>query len=717
MRYSLGKKNTKQKNRDQSCQPKKKSHPTPLPPDPTLTMATAKPTIETRRHGTPLATAAIDLVARAYLEHKVQWIESNLDCRIVGDAVDITLNGHKLYEGPAETLDAARSELKTRLATVADAADPMFSRGGYVSAGVDRMTDFWKGSPMAPHAIQWLNASLAPDGDDAAHCAMEIAGLVGHRRWMAYADASTNVRTGIALPWTPCIVAAADKTDVDLFMRDCDALTIRNALNSVDRLCAPQIHEMPRERKPYAVCAGLRSVYVAPGRWDLARGPQYKSRGMPPVNSECMAQLFATARRQPHFSDVCIYVDDRMHACIGPPSTHIDISLSWTRVDRDVERTRALVNATVLSKNSACARDIEAIGCAVDAAVSTRRANGTLDAWSPPDASWIAGLRKALHDQDSSRLRLSFVGEFWDAAVPASSIECVDHSFVADAHGVWRDSLGAAVSWDDLVKLAVVKNRHGSAYVALPDKRPIDLRLTRDDPRYAPDFAYRLCRDALSGDRGAVDWLGVLALASSAWAMLDATVTCVLSWLDNGAPPDVGQEWREPLVDWVVDLGPAYDVAARFAAAEDAFNREALCAIAAAGQSAGGWCWCAYKGDINAHDADEDYGVYPATAQCDGLCVWRHRERVASFDGASGAEPSYTTTYRGAVLSFLTRTPLTVSARHILAVDALCPLLGERGRGVEALVRALYTCEPLRKGIIAPAQLALAERALSTPLD
>lgn len=704
------------RNRDSSCQPTR-AHPTALPPIPTLTMAAIKPTIETRRHGTPLATAAIDLVARAYLEHKARWIASNLDCRIVDGAVDITLNGHRLYTGPAGTAGEARAELQARLATAADPSHPMFSRGGYVSAGVDRMTDFWKWPQMASHAIQWLNASLAPDGDDAAHCALAIAGLVGHRRWAAYADASTNVRTGVSLPWTPCMVAATDNTDVDVFIRHCDALFIRDALANVDRLCAHQIRKLPRRRKPYAVYGDLRAVYVAPGLWDLARGPHYKSRGMPPVDGECMAQMFATARKCSPFKEVCVYVDDRMHACVGKPDPYIDVSLSWTRVDRDAERTRTLVNASKLSKSGRHARDLEAIASAVDAAVSARRSNGTLDSWLPPNASCIVGLRDALHNEDSSRLRL-FVGEFWDAAVPASRIECVDHSFVADAHGVWRNSLGAAISWDDLVRLASIKNRHGAAFVEVtPDQRRINLRLTRDDPRYAHDFAHRLCRDALAGDRRAVDWLGVLGLASSAWATLDASVSCVLTWLDNGAPLDVGREWRDPLVDWALNIGPADDIAARFAAAEDAFNQKALRAITATGQSVGGCCWCAYDGDINADDSGEDYGVHPVAVQCDGMCTWRHREQVASFGSESGGGASYTATYRGVVLSFLTRTPLTVSGRHILAVDTLCPLLGERARGVEALVRALYTCERLRRGIIAPAQLALAERALPAPLD
>ncbi|WBR14869.1 hypothetical protein pkur_cds_695 [Pandoravirus kuranda] len=681
------------------------------------TLSTTAVNTPRRRHATPEAASAIDLVARAYAEHKTLWITSNLQCRVSGDdaTATIALNGYTLWTGPAETVDTARAELEARLATATDPSHPMFSRGGYMSVDVDRMADFWRGPELASHVMRWLRASLGPDSDDAAHCAMEIAGLVGHRRWMAYADASTNVRTGIVLPRTHCITAAADKTDLDALERDCDALAIREALDSVDRLCGSRIREMPRRRKPYAVCVSLCAVYVAPGLWDLARAPYYKSRGLPPVDSDCLARLFATERRHQPFANVSLYVDDCIHACVGVLSAYMDISLSWTRVDRDGERTKALVNAARLSRSSIHAHDIEAIGPVADAAVSARRANGTLDAWVPPDVSWIARLREALHNEDSSRLRLC-VGECWDAAVPDSCIICVDHSFVADAHGVWRNSLGAATSWDDLVKFADAKpTRHPSAFVVVSDKR-IDLHFARDDPRYVPEFAYRLCCDALSGDRRAVDWLGVLGLASAAWAMLDETVSRVLSWLDDGASQDVGQEWSDPLIDWVFDVGPADDVVGHFAAAEDAFNRKALCAITAAGQSTGGWCWCAYNGDINADDTGKDHGVRHPAAHCDGLCAWRYRQQVASFGSNPNGKCSYTDTYRALVLSFLARTPLTVSARHILAVETLYPLFGDRGRGVEALVRALYACEPLRKGIIAPAQLALAERALSTPL-
>nr|UMO80190.1 hypothetical protein [Pandoravirus aubagnensis] len=682
-------------------------------------MTAAEPMVVTpqrRRYGTLLAIAALDLVAHAYLEHKTKWIASNLECRVVDDTVMMALNGHKLYTGPAETVDTARAELQARLSIEADPSHLMFSRGGYVSVGVDRMTDFWK-RHLAPHVIQWLGASLGADSDDAAHCAMEIVGLVGHRRWMAYADASTNVRAGISLPWTPCLVAASRNTDLDLFVRDCAALVIRSALDTVDASCGSRIHEMPRRRKPSVVCGGLRAVYIAPGQWDLARGLNYKSRGVPPVDNECMAQMLASSREGLPLKDLGIYVDGHMHACIGWPTTYINITLPQTRIDRDANRTKALVSAATLSQNATYIHDFAAIESAVNEAVAARHANGTLDLWAPPDVSCITGLREALHKEDSARLRLS-VGDVWDAAVPSSCIACVDHEFGADADGTWRDGLGAPVSWDDLVKLASVKNRHESAFVEImPDKRCIELRLAQDDPCYAPDFAYRLCCDALAGDCRAIDWLGVLGLASSAWAMLDTTVLRVLSWLDDGAPSDVDCEWREPLIDWVLNVEPGDDITAHFAAAEDAFNREALHVITASGQRVSrAYCFCARQTGTEAAQTDSnDGGSASGAARCNGICEWRRLERVASFV-AGQARPDYTTTYRGAVTALLTRTPLTVSARHIFAVDAICPLLGNCSQGVEALVRALHTCEPLRKGIIAPAQLALAERALSTPL-
>ncbi|BCU02771.1 hypothetical protein [Pandoravirus japonicus] len=668
------------------------------------TIATTTVTTTTsRRHGTSTASAAIDLVAQAYLAYRVDWIASRLDCRLTDGVGVITLNGHKVHVGSVDALDRVRAELPARLAATVDVDDPMMAQGGYLFEGVKRVTDFWK--QPGPRARDWLEASLC-DGDDAAHFALEIAALVGDPRWQSYADTSTNVRTGVALPQTLCLVAGARNTRYDLFLQDWDTLTIRQVLDRASQSCQRDVAETRRCRRPVVRHGGLCAVEVGPGEWDLSRGPSAKSARLPPVDADCMAQMLACARLAGrHHGEVSLHVGGRMYACLQAAGKHVSISLAQTSLDRDPERTRAVLSAARLTSDPR-RNDFEEMAYVVRKADAMRDVSETLDAQGVPDGSWLAGLRQALHREDSSHLRLS-VGAVWDAAKPSSAIECASVSFVADAYGTWRDPFGAAASWDDLVRAAHAKRRLGRPYVVLmPGGHIVDVTLTRTDPCVAPDFAYRLCCEALAGDPGAVDWLGVLALASPAWAMLDTTVCRVLSWVKDGAPatassPESGSLWREPLIDWILDVAPGDDAGARFAVAEAEYkNKLAFASTDAADQTTDHACDCDRPGETD------------RATGCDGMCAQRRRTVVSGATGGTRPFPKKIA-YMDAVTELLARTPLDIDGRQILAADAFCPFLGETGRGVEALVRALYTCEPLRTKVLDPAQLALAERVLA----
>lgn len=654
------------------------------------------------RHGTSTARAAIDLVAQAYLAYRVDWIASRLDCRLADGVGVITLNGQTVYVGSADTLDRARTELPARLAATVDVDDPMMAQGGYLSEGVKRVTDFWK--QPGPCARDWLETSLCA-GDNAAHLALEIAALVGNPRWEAYADTSTNVHTGVALPWTPCLVAGAHNTRYDLFLQDWDTLVIRQVLDRASQSCQHDTAETRRCRRPVVRHGGLCAVEVAPGQWDLSRGPSAKSTGLPPVDADCMAQMLACARLvNQHHGDVSLHVGGHMYACLQEASKHISISLAQTSLDRDAERTQAVLSAASLMGDPR-QRNMRDMAYVVRKAISMCDVSETSDARTVPDGSWLAGLRQALHREDSPRLRLS-MGAMWDAAEPSSAIDCANVSFVADAYGAWRDPFGVVASWDDLVRAAHVKRRLGRPHVVLmPGTHIVEVTMTRVDPCVAPDFAYRLCCEALAGDPRVVDWMGVLALASPPWAMLDATVCRVLSWVKDGAPvttssPEGSPLWREPLVDWILDVAPGEDAGARFAVAEVEYkNKLAFAATDAADQTIDHACGCDRLGEAD------------RAAGCDGMCAQRRRTTVSGATG--GTRPFHKKiAYRDAVTTLLTRTPMGIDGRQILAADAFCPFLGEAGRGVEALVRALYTCEPLRTKVLDPAQLALAERVL-----
>ncbi|AGO85030.1 hypothetical protein psal_cds_915 [Pandoravirus salinus] len=662
-----------------------------------------------RDHGSAASRAAIDLVARAYLEYKCAWIASRLECRTVGDTKEITLNRYTVHTGDSTAVDRMRAELPLRLATTIDVDDPMLVECVHLSRRAGCIKDFWH--EPGKRAVHWLGRSLCAN-DDAAHCALEIGALVGNRRWRAYADTSSNVRRGTALPWTPCIVAGARNRRRDLFLQDYDTLAAREMLDRVSQTGGRDDATGARGRRhrPVVRHGGMCAVEVAPGQWDLSRGPSAKSTGMPPVDTECMAHMLTSARLATHHNaTISLYVGGHPCAGMGSAGKHVSLALAKTSLDRDDARTRGVVTAAALIDDPHQADFVE-MASAVRNALAVAQDSLQMIA---PDAAWLVGLREALHSEDSSRLRLS-VGDVWDAAAPSSAIECGDVTFVADARSVWRNAFGATVSWDDLVQTVRPRRLPGLPSITLvPSGRVIDMRFTRDDPCVAPDFAYRLCCNALTGDLGAIDWMGVLALASPQWAMLDTTVCRVLSWMRDGAPvpappsTNYGAHWREPLVDWILDLVPADDPAARFAAAQDAFNREVLRGIVEAGQHAIYHCVCVRADNNNKGDADA------TSKQCDGMCLWRECDYISAYYRGSNTGPTHSKTYRRAVTDLLTRVPLSIDGRHILAADAFCPLLGDQGRGVEALVRALYTCAPLRKKIIEPAQLALAERVLA----
>lgn len=690
----------------------------------TSTSAPAKPIPD---HAVPLSSSASDiirqavaLVTEAYAEcrtRNVMGILARPSIYADDPITSIALNGEVLYTGAPIAGDAIDHDIVDRIARADRALYPKTLRiNGHTPP-------FDKFSSHEIYGESWLASALR--GNDAAHCALVIAAMVGRPEWKAFADTATNVRTGKTCPRLARLArVVADAREVGGNVPlgvACDGILLCDLLCALEVVQAIGDDDSSNSFKLVITAdeCGAGAVCIGPNAWRLGETTADKTVapcGDAVMTTRDVAQALARARANPSGADMMSAYDKngtRIARLLTLDSLAEDV-LKGASLDTCNEHRQALDLVLPLGYSTA-GRRLRFIAQIMDAN-TTNTPPATLPGIEA--LAQLAGLEETLRDQDVARLR-HHLGAHWDEAGSGHMILSEDGTFAADARGVWRDLYGRVVSWDAFARSTHAARKSVAPAVSAPlswHRMPdVKAHMAHRGPCYAADMAYGLCREALRGDARATDWLRVLSVASPEWAMLSETVARVIAWVDAGCrSPSAEPQWSEPLIDWVLDVAPHEDAGARFDGVREAFDALTIgvlttkghkcMACAAFDDAAGRWhygvCVCASvpKGD----------------SQVRAACAWKTNDRILVNEDA--ALPYYVDTYIGAAARCLTRTPLRIDGRHILAVETFCPLLGGDAQGVEALVRALYTCEPVRTKVIEPAQLALAERALPTLL-
>lgn len=667
---------------------------------------------------------AVDLVSEAYAECKTLRVASILKCPSVyaHDAItSIALNGEVLYAGAPVTGGAVDCDIVDRIAR----ADPdLYPKTLRINCRAPPLGKF------LPHEIYgepWLANAL--HGDDVAHCALLIAAMVGKPEWKMFADTATNLRTGKACPrLTKLERVVADAKDigesgVPLGVA-CDGVLLGDLLCALEATqatcdCGSDSEKEGADHSFKLVITadecGAGAVCLGPNAWRLGETTADKtvSPGGAVMTTRDVARALAAKRAHPSGADMMSAYDKngtRIARLLTLDGLVEDV-LDGASLDGCDEHRQAL-SLVLPFVYSLTGRRLRLIAGIVDA--------NTIDApAAPPNVEAtvsLASLEETLRGQDVAWLR-RHLGAHWDEARSGHTIMAKGDTFAADACGVWRDFYGRVVGWDAFARLAHAGRGSVAPAVSTPvswHRMPdIKTHVAHRDPCYAVDMAYGLCRDALQGDACAIDWLRVLSATSPEWAMLDETVARVIGWIDAGCQaPSAEPQWSEPLIDWVLDVAPHQDLGARFDVVREAFDALTRGVLVAKGHECR--TCAAFDGDAGAwhYDVCKCASISKDDPRARVACAWKTNSRILIDENT--ALPYYVDTYVGAAARCLTRTPLCTDGRHMLAVETFCPLLGGDARGVEALVRALYTCEPVRTKIIVPAQLALAERALPT---
>ncbi|AVK76371.1 hypothetical protein pneo_cds_764 [Pandoravirus neocaledonia] len=691
--------------------------------------APAEPVCDALRHHPPASGTvsdtirqAVALMTKAHAQSKVLDVVNILANPSIyaNDAItSIALNGEVLYEGAPISSDTVAREIIDRIAQ----ADPtLYSRTLCVNGRASSPNEF---GSYEIFVRSWLASALC--GDDVAHCALAIAAMVGKPEWKIFADTATNLRTGRTCPRLARlarVIAATQEVGQDTPLDvACDGVILCDllcALEATHDVCASgDKGDAGNNSFGLVITAdecGAGAVCIWSNAWRLGKttGDKTVVPDGAVMTTRDVAHALADARANPTGDDMMSVYDKNGKEVARLPEvgSFVEDLIEGASLDACDEHRRALYLMLPLLYGPA-ARRLRLVAQIADA-------NITVAPTTPVDfdaLAYLASLEEALRDQDVAWLR-RHIGAHWDEARSGNTILLEGITFAADARGVWRDLYGRTVSWDTFVQTARARGESVAPAVSEPlswhRMADIESRVAHRDPRYVADMAYGLCCEALRGDTRATDWLRVLSIASPEWAMLNETVAGVVAWVDAEChTADAEPQWSEPLIDWVLDVAPHEDLGARFDGMREAFDTLTMGVITAKGHecmtcvafdsAAGHWqfdiCRCA--------------SIYKEDPQRRAACVWKNKHRILVNE--KGASPYYVDTYIGAVTRCLTRTPLRVDGRHILAVETFCPLLGDNAHGVEALVRALYTCEPVRTRVIEPAQLVLAERALSTP--
>nr|UDO47149.1 hypothetical protein [Pandoravirus massiliensis] len=691
--------------------------------------APAEPVCDTPRHRTPASGAvsdtirqAVALVTKAYAQSKVLDVVNIFEDPSIYayDAItSVALNGEVLYEGAPIAGDAVGHEIIDRIAR----ADPtLYPRTLRVNG---RASSPNESGSYEIFVRSWLASALC--GDDVAHCALAIAAMLGKPEWKIFVDTATNLRAGKTCPrlaQLARVIAAAQEvgrdTSLDLA---CDGVILCDllcALEATHDVCAGgdkgDASNNAFELVVTADECGAGAVCIGSNAWRLGKttGDKTVAPHGAVMTTRDVAHALAGARADPTGDDMMSVYDKNGKRVARLPEVDslVEHLIEGASLDACDEHRRALDLVLPLLYGPA-GRRLRLVAQIADASITVAPTTPAgLDA-----LAYLASLEETLRDQDVARLR-RHIGAHWDEARSGNTILLEGVTFSADARGMWRDLYGRTVSWDTFVQTARARGKSVAPAVSAPlswhRMADIEPRVAHRDPRYVTDMAYGLCREALQGDARATDWLRILSIASPEWAVLNETVAGVVAWVKAGChTAEAEPQWSEPLIDWVLDVAPHEDLAARFEGVREAFDALTVGVITAKGHecmtcsafdSAAGYC---------RFDTCKCASIYKEDPEARAACAWKNKHRILVDERS--ASPYYVDTYIGAVTRCLTRTPLRVDGRQILAVETFCPLLGDAAAGIEALVRALYTCGPVRTRAIEPAQLVLAERALSTP--
>jgi hypothetical protein len=656
---------------------------------------------------TPTIQEAADFVAHTRASHKANVLVDAIRepaSKLGGTVKTIACNDDIVYDysndGP---IDSALDSIVDRVINVAHwHAGPCVLR-------IDRGDPLYLPDDRWPHdnlGSLWLASSLR--GNDVAHCAMHISAMAGDWQWRSFIETSINVRTDRSAALPEWFIEAATSTETrEIDGCALDEAAIAQSLRVLEddlRRTDVQGRPVPTIRLTGALGRHERDYVVAaigPDRWRFTTKPPEDASGISrkSLSTREMSAALATARKGDRGS-LSIIVDGNRRGTIFGVGSALEALLAGKGIDLDPQ-CREAVSRAMHFVGCPVAQCLREILCAVNHAISEQAGKG-MPALDRVSSTRMVDLEDVLRTNDKKLLYES-IGQHWDEARPmGSSIGCYHGCFAVDAHGVWRDNQSRAISWDDFFDTVYLRGVKVAAKTcsqwSMHSGPEVRARRTHRDPRHAPDLAYGLCRDALAGDPRAADWLYTLAALSPTWATLTHTIDAVLTWHADGCLPDpeTSARWTEPLVDWVLDLSPSDDIRQHFDAIQDDFNDVAIAKIAARGHEAP---FCQKR------DVDGSWALGPCacvvppaeSVSCDP-CLWKTMRYRRVFYHDCG-HYYYINTCLGVTTTYLTRTPLGVDGRQILAADAICPLLGKRGRGIEALVRALYTFAPLRQVI------------------
>ncbi|AGO82339.1 hypothetical protein pdul_cds_329 [Pandoravirus dulcis] len=708
----------------------------------------------------PVLGAAIDLLSRARLDRIAHRISAHIGliaCDHAG-VRRVVLGDDVLYDGPgvpAEAIDTkaiADRVVFTCRGDDCDHAPLLFVNDRQVHPHV---WDIWNGD--RPLGEELLARSLA--GDDVAHCAMEIAALMGDTFWRSFADTSTNFRTGRATPsvcpaWLVDATLASD--GCNSVLTACDAAILYDIVRTLENEASIGRRAELDRRVVLTTNSALdalgpgprpatrvtsTAVGITPGFWVFGgTGGVAAATGARLMTTRQMSSELARVRALGSTMGVLVDVGNRIHSisesCVALSETLRGASVSPGGASRRNALADIIAFADAFTRE--CLGSVLAVVAASgiddddtndrrrDLLNSGRVHSLTLSGARVTSAQeTVCDLGHRLRAADEARLRARLRPLLSGKPFPRARIYAytyADGVFLGQRHyddGLWRDSCGRVVFWSSLVRriLATRSEAYHQQDYALRGGQTQECRTAHIDPACAPDWTFALCRDALAGDPRATDWLAVLSMASLAWRALAVTVRNVVRWNESGCPVDAaieGTSGRDrSMVDWMLDVPPHQDLAVRFGDAQDAFNARLLDAIRADGgrippptpsaidneHAIGPRCACPSGVATTWHDTVEN-------SYC-CLCLFRTLAyvRVSYEDGARGW--CYRPTYRGALIEALTCTPLATDGRQILATETACHLAGDEADGIRALVRALYTVDSLRTSVIHRAQAAM----------
>lgn len=701
--------------------------------------------------------AAIDLLSTARLDRMAHRISERIKWLAADSAADVhrvVLEGEVLYDGPGVPPEAINAtHIARRIASTRHDGDS--SRAPLLWVNNDDLVypfvwDIWRRDPTPGEDL--LTRSLC--GDDAAHCALQIAALVGGPFWRSFADTSTNLRTGQATPSTcPAwlVDAALASGSRDNVAMACDAAILCETLRALEceasarghaglggrsRLVVTTDSEVWRSQVGCIIRPPTRAtstaVAIAPGFWVLGgTGAAATGDGARLATTRQAAGELARVRAMGTGARLAVAAGDHSHMIDEPPVILSKALRGASVSPGGASRRDALADiiafadtftrdclGSVLAAVAASGIDDDDDGNGDGRCAHSRGGRPSLDASSPAIAitKTIGDLDRCLHAIDEAHLR-AYLGALWDSTPPQPmqifGIGALGFTRADD--GWWRDSCGRIVLWSDFVRDV------RAAYVNVGCRgrdtsggRPS--RVAHTDPAHAPGLARTLCRNALAGDPRAADWLTILSVASHAWKALAVTVRNVAKWRESGCPVDIvgsteASSQSGPLVDWVLDVPPHADLVARFEDMQNAFNAKLLDAIEAAG---GRVLWPG----SGAHETDPRE-ILPCACPGGALARWRDDPagcrlclcRALAYVHVTSTYEDYPDyhrlTCRGALIEALTCTPLDIDGCQILATETACRLVGDEARAIRALVRALYTVDPLRRLVIHRAQAAM----------